>query len=78
MSQWKCHKWSVEDKKWKKNKGGRKINWEQVCERNGINKHTDGNNTNFSGCGKCCLENGCIAFVRACRSYGFTCVRLSN
>lgn len=57
MSQWKCHKWSVEDKKWKKNKGGRKINWEQVCERNGINKHTNGDNTNFPGCGKCwCCE----------------------
>jgi hypothetical protein len=53
MSQWKCHKWSKEDKNWKKEKGGRSVNWDQVCERNGINKYTKGNNMGFPGCGEC-------------------------
>ena len=53
MSQWKCHKWTKDDKKWKKDSGGRNITWNQVCERDGINKYTEGNNSQYPGCGEC-------------------------
>ena len=59
MSSWKCHKWTKDDKKWKKDHGGRNVTWNQVCERDGINKYTEGNNSQYTGCGECwCCEPG--------------------
>lgn len=53
MPSWKCHKWTKDDKKWKKDHGGRNVTWNQVCERDGINKYTEGNNSQYPGCGEC-------------------------
>lgn len=53
MSNWKCHKWTKDDKKWKKDNGGRTVTWNQVCERNGVNIYTEGNNSQYPGCGEC-------------------------